>query len=265
MTTRTDIVNRALSAIAARSSLVNLNERSTEAEQARLLYDPTRDELLRAAPWNFARKMVQLALLKAAPGTPENPTGTPNVYDPATMPPPPWFYSYAYPNDCVQVRMITSLVAQPGFDQPMFSVALPAGYAPGAIVPSRFAVAADTDNSGNQVKVVLTNRASALCLYTQRIEIEDLWDPLFQEAMVQSLATRFAMPISGKQDIARARAQGAMNALQTARSRDGNEGTTSVDFTPDWIAVRGYSGAILGDDGVGASNQGWWTPSFLLF
>lgn len=264
MTSRIDIVNRALSAIAAKSTLVTMNDRSTEGIQARLLYEPTRDELLRSAPWNFARKMENLTLLKAAPGTPQNPNANPNIYDPQTMPPPPWLYSYAYPSDCLQVRAITSLASQPGLDQPMFSVILPTGYTPNNLVPSRFAVANDTDNSNNQVRVILCDRISALCVYTRLVDVEEMWDPLFQETMVRSLASRFCMPVTGKMDMTIKMAQSAMQIIQTARSRDGNEGTSTTDYTPDWIAVRGYGGTVLGSDGA-PNTSVWWTPSFLQF
>ena len=113
MTSILDIANRALSAVGARSgaagsvtALQSLNASSNEAFQVNLLLNPTRDDLLRAAHWNFARKTALLSLLKAAPGTPEN-SSTPTAWSSA-YPPPPWLYSYGYPSDCLKMRSVAT-------------------------------------------------------------------------------------------------------------------------------------------------------------
>lgn len=57
------IANLALSAIGTRSTIVSLTETSVEAQTIALHYNNVRDQLLREAPWNFARKQLNLALL----------------------------------------------------------------------------------------------------------------------------------------------------------------------------------------------------------
>lgn len=241
MTTSVDIANRALSAISARSTITNFDlEQSVEAKQVRLLYAPTRDALLRAAHWEFARRTAYLSLLKSAPGTPENPTSA-TEWDPDTMPAPPWAYEYAYPSDCLLMRYVTwapSLLS--GISPPMFSVTLP-GNLPYGGAAVRFQRATDVI-SGNPTGVVLTDAREAVGCYTMRVDVEDLWDPAFQEAMVAALAARLAVPLTGKMEIFKLQAQMTMQQLRTAQVSNGNEGTMTTDHTPDWIRVRGCGG-----------------------
>ena len=82
MTSEVDICNRALSRLGTRATIADLAENSTEARTCSIWYAATRDWLLRAHDWNFARRQVALADL----GTP--PTG--------------WDYRYALPADCLR-------------------------------------------------------------------------------------------------------------------------------------------------------------------
>jgi hypothetical protein len=260
MTTSTDITNRALAAIASRTTVANLAlEQSAEAKQARLLYDPTRDALLRAAHWNFARRTTYLSLLKSAPGTPENPTG--GAWNPATMPAPPWLYEYAYPSDCLLVRYVTPPPPTGGnTTPPIFSSPITGPIPMLSAQPVAFSVASSTDSTNNPINVVLTNAQTALGCYTMRVESEDLWDASFQEAMAFALGSRLALALTGNVEVARSSAQQAMGALMNARARDGNEGLTRLDHTPDWLVARGYSPGIVVENFVAP----WSTPAFLV-
>lgn len=260
MTTSTDMTNRALGAIASRATVANLElEQSAEAKQARLFYNPTRDALLRAAHWNFARKTAYLTLLKSAPGTPENPTG--GAWNPATMPAPPWLYEYAYPSDCVLMRYVSPPPPTAGDTTPPIFSSAAVGPIP-MLAPrtSPFIVASGTDVTSNPINVVLTNAQTTIGCYTYRVESEDLWDASFQEAMAFALGSRLALSLTGNVDVARSAAQQAMSAIMTARARDGNEGITVLDHTPDWIVARGYTPGISVQNFVAP----WITPAFLV-
>lgn len=261
MTTSTDIANRALAAIAARTTIANVElEQSPEAKQVRLLYAPTRDALLRAAHWNFARRTASLSLLKSAPGTPENPSGG-GAWNPATMPAPPWLYQYAYPSDCVLMRYVIPPPPVAGATTPpIFSTPYSGSVPIPSARPVAFVVANDDDSTNNPINVVLTNAASAVGCWTRRIESEDLWDASFQEAMVMALGSRLALALTGNVDVSRNVAQQAMGTITAARARDGNEGITTVDHVPDWLIARGYSPAIVVQNFIAP----WSTPSFLV-
>ncbi len=261
MTTETDIVNRALSAFGARSTILNMQERSNEAAAARLLYEPTRKAMLRAAHWNFARKTAYLSLLKAAPGTPQNPESGSSNWQPS-YPAPPWAYEYAYPSDCLQMRRVIPQWNNTG--------GLPSGIesypsympvAPPWQSAQPFIVATDTNDQNQRINVILTNQQLAIGVWTADIEEVDLWDDLFQEAMVCALASRMVIDLSGDKTLARGMAERAMVALDQARVRDGDEGSTEIDPPVDWLMVRGYSGTYS----TGVYGVNWITPSFLVW
>ena len=90
-TSDVDICNRALSRLGTRATISALDENSTEARTVSIWYAATRDTLLRAHDWNFARRRVILADQGAAP------TG--------------WTFRYALPTDCIRLLRITAASA----------------------------------------------------------------------------------------------------------------------------------------------------------
>src|SRR5690554_4100736 len=81
-----DIANRALSHTGTDQSIVSLDERSKEARICARWYEPSRDQLLRAFPWNFAQRRVTLAAIS------EPPTG--------------WAHQYRYPTSCLVLHEV---------------------------------------------------------------------------------------------------------------------------------------------------------------
>jgi hypothetical protein len=80
----TQIAKLALQHIGDRYDITDLTEETVEAEQVNLIFDDTRDWLLRQHPWNFAKKFA----------TPTALTGTvPNNFD----------FMYIYMTDAVRV------------------------------------------------------------------------------------------------------------------------------------------------------------------
>lgn len=64
--------------------ITSLSDDSDRARLANALYAPTRDSVLRAHPWNFAMKRVQLAQVQTGPAW-------------------GWTYAYSLPSDCLRV------------------------------------------------------------------------------------------------------------------------------------------------------------------
>ena len=60
------ICNIALGRI-GQNRIMSLDDASPAARYCRLFYEPTRDEVLRSHPWNFAKKRVKLSKLADAP------------------------------------------------------------------------------------------------------------------------------------------------------------------------------------------------------
>lgn len=239
----TTICNRALSAMGTRSTIVSLAEESNEAEQCLLHYATVRDEVLQQALWNFARRAVVLAVHKAVPGTPEGGVSSQTVWS-DDWPAPPWLYSYTYPQDCVRLRyiMVAGTSGESTSGVPIFGTA--SGRYDAYLTanpPIRFVIANEPDVSDLDKKVILTDVAQAMAIYTRRVENTTLWDPLFSQAVVYALATKLAVPLTGDKDLLKNNFELYKTTIASAREADGNEGLTVQDPLPDWLAARGLS------------------------
>lgn len=245
------IVNMALAEIGAQAqvSSINPSDGSAEGNVASLFYQPKIDDLHRAAHWNFARFQAPLTLLKAAQGTPENPTGTTTL-----IPPSPWAYSYAYPSDCLKARYILPVM-------PTISGQVPFTTADNNATPgytSDFAVkflrGVDKDTLGNDVAVILTNMSQAQLVYTKRITDPNLWDPSFVQAATSYLGGWFVNALARNAALHKDQMALARQIILQARVTDGNEGPVTQDHMPDWIRARGSTPAYVGN---GAFYYGW--------
>jgi hypothetical protein len=236
MTSEVSICNRALQAISTRTQIASLTEASVEARNCNLIYADTRDEVLNMAHWNFAKKTAYLALLKSAPGVPGNTTSTATQWSTA-FPAPPWLFEYAYPTDCIQMRKIVQQDANVYSGIPITSNGMqtyPYVVGPG----SAFEVATDIDSTGQQKTVVLTNQYLAIGVYTMRITDPNLFGSQFIEALVQALAAKLALALTGLVALANTKFQQANAIITQARASDGNEGLTIINNMPDWILTR---------------------------
>lgn len=240
MTSEIDVANRALQAIGTRTTIAGLNENSPEARQCSISIDTVRDEILRLAPWNCATNYNNLALICAAPGTPENPN-TGQVQWQKGIPPPPWSYEYAYPADCLRPLWIV-----PQFTTGSVSgVPITSAVTGGAPAfwngpPVRFKVAID-QIGGDDERVILTNQAEAILAYIKQVSNPNTMDPQFVQAWVAGLAGRLAFALTGDKALANGKLQEANHYIQIARQGDANEGLTINDVTPDWIRARGIA------------------------
>jgi hypothetical protein len=257
MTSAVDVCNNALLNIGTRSSISSLTEASPEAQACNLQYDTVLSTLLRSAPWNFARKFATLGLLKALPGTPENSSTPVDSLWHTSYPPPPWYYSYAYPSDCVLARYVLPQIYSASAGVPIFSAG---NYSPMGVAgtPAKFVVTSDQDANGNAVRVICTNESQAIICYTYHAVNPDLWDPMFYDAMQDALAGSLCMALTGKIELAKALLSKANDTIRQARAQDGNEGLTIVDNMPDWLKVRGLGGSMALGPGYTPS----WGPLF---
>lgn len=262
MTAPVDLCNLALDQIVARTSITGLTPPSPPnnkaAEVAARTYQIQTDAVFRAAHWNSARLQNTLTLLRAAVGTPENPSGVDAGGNTLPIPPVPWRYEYAYPPDCLLMRFViprpnlpiagtAPLMTNVGMSNlPLVNTSLP------------FVPAIDTDQDGNQIKVLLTNAGKAQGVYTARISNPDLWDASLQNAVIGTLAAWFALPITGDKSLMTMRVQLAVGLINAARMSDGNEGITTTDHIPDWMQIR-ESGSGWGGFGAAGGNfmAGW--------
>lgn len=239
MTSQIDIANRALSKIGTQKTISSFTDPTPAATQCGLWYNAKRQALLRTAPWGFGRR--QLALTQTGDAVPDNTA------------PYPWLYQYAYPSDCLKFRYV---LAQPPTSTttsaPNVSDTGLWGMRPSR--SHRFLIANSFDAQNNASKTVLSNVSSAVGVYTYDATDPNQFDPLFVDALVDSLAAELVMALSGNVGLMQQCKASAEDKITKARVADGNEAIPKTDHTPDWIATRG-AGSWLdawGIDGMSA-------------
>lgn len=253
-----DIVNRALDECGV-PEIGDLFEGSDVAKAALRIYDPTLRQMFAGAHWNFARKQQQLVLIGDREGR----------FNANTAVPDPWLYMYDWPVDSVHARWVMRRFVYDLNDDGTPVESAPAWNAPTPFLVGSYPLPNDINSSWDKVeghdpeqtRVILTNQLGAIHIYTGLMQYPDAWDPLFEQAMVSALAARLAMPCQPDKAFARqVRADNieiARNALVAARIRDGNEGWTVQNHTPDWIRARDDWGAMTLGGGILFNN---WAP-----
>jgi len=194
MASEIEICNIALSHIGG-FPIQSFEEDLKEAQECKRLYAQTRDEVLEAHDWDFARKHLALALLA------DTYTG--------------WTYAYGYPTDCLIARYIETGSGTAGataydvYSQDYVSVN-----------KIRYEVII---NAALDQRVILTNQESAELVYTARVEIPDLFSTLFRKVLAQKLAYYLANPVRGDATIQKDMLQQYLLVINEARASNANQ------------------------------------------
>ena len=176
MPTSQEIVNEAIMLMGGNQPLVTgiypTFDNSTTGKAAQQLYALTVRAVARQFGFDFARNQVALAL-----------SGNPA--------PLGFAFEYVYPTiaglTAVQIWQVA----------PAFPIA-----DPNNPIPVNWTVG-NTLIAGVQSKVIWSNQAGAVAVINNNPS-ENLWDPLFQQAVVRLLASAMAMAVAGKPDVAEA-------------------------------------------------------------
>lgn len=215
-----------------------------------MLFNPTFEQLARSAPWNCLRQQSDLTLLAAAAGTPENVDGT-------TLPLPavPWLYQYALPDLCLDMRYIVPSLPNltPTGTTPLTTASVVASTWLPCDGDIPFVVAYSTDSQNNPIQTILTNQTQAQAVFTVNQPNPVIWDSLFEQAFVASLAAFLVPALSLNIPLMQMQIKIADTAITMARVRDGDEGTTVQDHIPDWIKARQSGGYF--NSGIGSYDQ----------
>jgi hypothetical protein len=249
------IVNMALASFGERErvSSINPSDGSNAADNASLIYTTRTQSLMRSAHWDCLKKQALLTVVKAAPGTPENPDGTITP-----TPPLPWLYSYAYPSDCLKARYILPFTPMNATASTVpLTTAISAMPMPISVGESvAFSIGYDSDALGNPGRVILTNMPQATLVYTANVSDPNFWDPNLIEAQTAYLAVWLCNAMTRSSPLLHDMIALSQNQISNARAMNGNEGTQIQDHVPDWIRIRGggslaYSGTYsLGWDSI---------------
>lgn len=257
MTTQLEVANRSLLAVGARTQISSLNpsDGSVEGDCVTTLWQSTFEQLARTAQWGCLRKQVTLSLLQAAQGTPENPSGSV-----LSTPPTPWLYTYAYPSDCLAVRFIVPSYPANQGGTPVPSTTI--NNSAGTWLPNggqiRYEIGIQYTSNNSPYKVIFTNQDMAQAVYTVSEANPGIWDSLFEQAMVASLAAFLVPALSLNFPLMSAQIKNAEACIAIARAADGNEGVTVMDHLPDWMQARaGGQGLGLGFSSSDYNNVCW--------
>jgi hypothetical protein len=171
MTTATDIVNEALQLVGdnlapVTGALPNFDT-SAAGVAAKYLYTPTVQAVGRRFGWDFSRNVATLAV-------------TTNV------PPWPWTYEYIYPASGIQIRQL--MPPTPLVD-------------PNNPLPVNSEIG-NTLVGGTPTKVIWCDIQNAKARITNTPN-ENLWDPLFRDAVVRLLGSALATATAGRPETAR--------------------------------------------------------------
>jgi len=186
-----DVINISLVRIGAKRVIGSILDGSKAAQAALRIYAQTRDDLLRTRDFGFARRDIDMTILKQAPAGGYIPGVSP--WNPAQNPPPPWAFEYLYPSDCLRVRSVKPV---PIFVQ--------------NFNPLPYVFAIDNDNSGDApVKVILCNVApTAILTYTGQVTNPAEMDADFIEVLVAALGRGLAPALTENGlDVAKLEAQ----------------------------------------------------------
>ena len=194
------VVNMALRRIGYPIPVGYLLEGSPAARVAVELYGQTRDELMRAADWDFARQSAVLVLLKTSP---VGGYGWANPWS-SIFPPVPWNFEYAYPTGCLMVRSVRTTPTLLNVYDPQ---------------PNIFTLA--DDPSVTPSKVILSNLANAVAVFTGRITDPAQWNDSFTEALVAALATRLQAALNPEPNADKERMEQEVQAGGMAIARPG--------------------------------------------
>ena len=152
------ICNVALSRIGHKRTITSLVEGTVEANACNVHYEQTRDLVLEAFDWPFARKRATLALL-AGEGNDD------------------WDFAYQLPDDCIAPRAIWNGSRTEGDATTVFGV---------------------ESNSAGTARIILADEEDAILKYTSRITVVPAYSASFVDALAWKLAAELVLSIPSK-------------------------------------------------------------------
>lgn len=176
--TPADAINASLTLMGYKRDIGSLFDGSEAAQKALNIYAQARDALLRKFDYDWAQSTVSLTLLKTGLSTGYFP---PTPWDPVTYPPPGYMYSYAWPDDCLKVRLVKPA--------PLFVVNIdPQFYS--------FQIYNDTGYTPAR-RTIVSNVPSAVASYTRQVTNPQDWDVAFVDLIIAEMTHGLAKVLLG--------------------------------------------------------------------
>ncbi len=244
MAAELDIVNLALVRL-GQKTIASLSEGSVAARTASAIWDMTRQDVLRAFPWNFATRYLHKLALSGNynnPPMPECSNQLPQTDIPVTPPnpnlpwPPDYTYAYQVPTDCLKAIKVRDpmekFLGLDLWDDAWFDT-YPAAILQGLFnenETSRFVV--------RENQTLFTDVPNAGLFYTYDVTTTSKFDPRFTSA----LAYRLAMDMAGSLTQSAQKVQSMMQlyqaSLMAARTADAQEGKTRAVAGQSFLRSR---------------------------
>jgi hypothetical protein len=158
------VCNIALLRIGQLVTLSSLEDNSPYGRACKALWELSRDAVLEAKWWTFARRRATLAQLADSDGEPIG-AG-------------PFTYSYTLPSDYIAARYIETDDLQPG---------------EGEHIPFEIEL-----NAAASARVLLSNEETVELVYTAKVEAMGLWSPMARDALAMKIAGDLAMSVAKK-------------------------------------------------------------------
>jgi hypothetical protein len=203
MATQVAIYNLALTRCGVTQPVTALDESSTGAQQCAAVYEICRDEVLRAFPWEFAAARAALSLIEEDPND-------------------DWYYSYAWPSDCITPRMI------PGGERGT-SQAFVRSYTPEVTVDEVTTPA---------VRHILTDVEDAELIYTARVTDPTLYDSDFVSALAWRMAMDVSIGMSRAPNFYQTAERNYFASISKAKANAANETQRDAPPESDFITER---------------------------
>jgi hypothetical protein len=206
ISSETEICNLALDRLAA-NVISSLTEGTVEADRCARAYAPARDAVLRAHPWNFAIRRVELALDETAPTF---------EFD----------HRHALPTDCLKV-IRTNWDAEGITGTAVYGFPGIVGYVD---YPMPYRI---------EGRYLLSNETSASIEYVARVTDVAQFDDMFVDVLAQRLAAELCYVFTQSTSMTEQAWKIYANKLEEARSIDAQEGTPRpvVDVS-GWLVAR---------------------------
>lgn len=278
-----DVAQQSLDSAGLDYLLGDIEDGSRPAQVVLRAYTQCLPQLLRSAPWDFARREAPLLLLADGSGN------TPNAG--SLVVGNQFVYEYAYPPDCVKVRYVprnrTGIpptvqgnIVPPNSSAPIMTGVGQPPYGPRRIQPARFLLSNDANyppppdgGPGNWETqglspqgrvVILTDVKDAMAVYTYLALYPSVWDSLFRAALVAYIASEIALPLNKDKPFGLKLADNqraiAKEKILQARAMSANEsGVNTSDIRTDWIDARRTGGrwGWPGNDGGSGPGDLW--------
>jgi hypothetical protein len=226
----TEACNIALSLIGGKL-IQSPDEASVEARSCALFLGQTRREILSGHPWNAATRWKTLALIGEA-GKNGNERW-------------PYRYAFTVPADCLRIlRLETGLPI--GSLATISARTLP--YLIGGISGS------GKDKKAQELTALFCDALHPLLVYLCDLDDPHWWPPKLMQALIFSLASKLALPLSEKTNLAQALDQKYQLALREAMSVDASEGHGNIP--PDDTYLRERAGRYYSDP-IGEGSEVW--------